>query len=141
MIDIIISLSSFEQDLQDFSKIVNQVADSEGFKIHSLSVVICGHAKISELNRSYLGRDYNTDVLAFDLRSDNEWRELDGEIYLDAQTAEERAPEFATSSELELRRYLIHGLLHLMNYSDKDDQGKEEMRQKENLYLDQLKLT
>lgn len=112
----------------------------EGHSITSLSIVICGHSKISELNLAYLDRDYTTDVLAFDLRTDLNKSELDGEIYLDAETAKERAPEFETSPHLELRRYLIHGLLHLMGYSDKDEQGKLEMRSKEDFYLNRLKL-
>lgn len=140
MIDIIISLDSFSQDHADFSDIVQHLALSEGFTVDSLNVVVCGHQKISELNRDYLKRDYKTDVLAFDFRSDLKITEIDGEIYLDAETANERAPEFATSSDIELRRYLIHGLLHLMNYSDKTEAGQIEMRKKEDFYLSSLDL-
>jgi len=140
LIDIVISLSSYSPDCEDFSEIANYVLGSEGFKIQSLSIVVCGHERISELNKTYLDRDYVTDVLAFDLRTNPDLLEVDGEIYLDAETAEDRSPEFSTSPEVELRRYLIHGLLHLMNYTDNDDKGKDEMRKKEDFYLDKLGL-
>lgn len=59
-----------------------------------------------------------------------------GEIYVDLDTAAERAPEFETTFEEEAARYLVHGLLHLMGYDDQDEEGQRRMRELEDRYLD-----
>jgi rRNA maturation RNase YbeY len=61
---------------------------------------------------------------------------VEGEVYVDLDTAAERHEEFDTSFEREAYRYVIHGLLHLMGYDDATSEGQETMRQKENQYLD-----
>ena len=58
-----------------------------------------------------------------------------GEIYVDLDTAAERAPEFETTFEEEAARYLVHGLLHLMGYDDRDEEGQRQMRELEDRYL------
>ncbi len=132
-----IAVVETEFGFSDFEEICNRVADAEAYAINSLTIIICGHEKISELNLAYLERDYATDVLAFDLRpeEDSNLNEIDGEIYLDVETARERAPEFETTTEKELQRYLIHGLLHLCGYTDKEESGKSLMSSKEETYL------
>jgi rRNA maturation RNase YbeY len=59
-----------------------------------------------------------------------------GEIYVDLDTAAERAPEFETTFEAEAARYLVHGLLHLMGYDDQDEESQRRMRELEDRYLD-----
>jgi probable rRNA maturation factor len=47
----------------------------------------------------------------------------------------ENALTFNTNFETELRRVLIHGLLHLMDYTDTNEELKAQMRFKEDEYL------
>ena len=109
----------------------------EGFTIEDLSIVLSDHETVVRLNERHLNRNYVTDVLAFDLNDSGASgiRVVEGEVYVDLDTAVERAPEFGTSYDEEVRRYVIHGLLHLMGYRDDQPDGKEEMRRLENLYL------
>ena len=53
---------------------------------------------------------------------------LDGEIYVDLDTAEERAPEFGTTFEAEALRYVAHGVLHLAGHDDATDPQRAAMR-------------
>jgi len=110
---------------------------SEDRTIADLSIVLSDHATVTRLNQLHLGRTYATDVLAFDLGDDETSgrRGLEGEIYVDLDTAFERAPEFGSSYEEEVRRYVLHGVLHLMGYRDDEPETAKEMRRLENLYL------
>jgi rRNA maturation RNase YbeY len=123
---------------------VERVAAGEGLSIVELSVVLGDHGMVRELNREWLGHDYDTDVLSFPLHGGDApgsslgpagRREIDGEIYVDLDTAAERAPEFGVTMETEALRYVVHGLLHLMGYDDSDDANRAAMRALEDRYL------
>lgn len=118
-------------------RLVREVASREGLDIRELSIVFADHETVTGLNQIHLNRDYVTDVLAFDLREDPEHDSgmIEGEIYIDADTAQERAPEFGVSVADEIRRYVVHGLLHLAGYRDDDARSAQEIRELENLYL------
>lgn len=117
---------------------IRRTIAGEGFSTVNLSIVLTDHETVRALNKAHLGRDYVTDVLAFDLSSPEarDRNVLEGEIYVDLDTAFERSPEFETSFDEEVRRYVIHGLLHLMGYRDDDPERREEMKRLENLYLE-----
>lgn len=112
-------------------------ADGEGFAIQDLSIVLADHATVHALNREWLGHDYETDVVSFSLdEAALADRRIDGEIYVDLDTAAERAPDFSTSFDEEALRYVIHGLLHLMGHDDATEGQRSAMRALEDRYLD-----
>jgi len=111
------------------------VAAGEQARIEALSVVFTDHRTVEQLNRRHLRRAYRTDVIAFDLRVHPGDGPVDGEIYVDLDTAAERAPEFRVNYTDEVRRYTVHGLLHLIGYRDDTDAGKQQMRKLEDHYL------
>lgn len=124
---------------------IRHVLSAEGATLVHLSVVLSDHETVRRLNRSYLDHDYNTDVLSFSLRSPSTdapsapgAAAVEGEVYVDLDTAAERHEEFDTSFEREAYRYVIHGVLHLLGYDDATTSGQATMRQKENQYLDAI---
>lgn len=126
-------------DEDTLERLVHHVIEAEEARLVHVSLVLADHATVRELNRSYLGHDYNTDVLSFSLRPDEDSVSrsvAEGEIYVDLDTAAERHEEFDTSFEREAYRYVIHGLLHLLGYDDATESGQEAMRTQEDRYLD-----
>ncbi len=121
---------------EQIREVVASAVVGEGFSIRELSIVLADHETVRDLNREWLGHDYETDVVSFPL-DDAALAEglVDGEIYVDLDTAAERAPDFATSFENEALRYVIHGLLHLMGYDDSTGEKREAMRRLEDRYL------
>lgn len=115
--------------------LVRRVAEQEERPIRYVGLVLAGHETVTKLNREYLDHDFDTDVISFPLGEADD-RAVDGEIYVDLETAEERAPEFDTRPETEVRRYVVHGLLHLMGYKDETPQARERMRELEDRYLE-----
>ncbi|MDR3172565.1 MAG: rRNA maturation RNase YbeY [Treponema sp.] len=78
-----------------------------------LSVLFCNDAYIRHLNAQYRNKDEPTDVLSFALGETVEERYLPGDIVISLETLGENAGYFKVSEDEELRRLLIHGILHL----------------------------
>lgn len=123
-------------DTAGLEALVRRAAEEEGFAIRYLGVVLTDHAAVHRLNRDFLGHDRETDVVSFPL-DDNAVAErvIDGEVYVDLDTAAERAPEFGATFEREAARYVLHGLLHLMGHDDATDAERAAMRALEDQYL------
>jgi probable rRNA maturation factor len=95
-----------------------------------LSVLLCNNAYIKSLNARYRGKDEATDVLSFPLGEtyrdeEGEERCLPGDIVISLETLEENSRYFEVSMDEELRRVIIHGILHL-NGMDHETNGKSE---------------
>ncbi len=97
--------------------------------------MLSDHATVHALNREFLSHDYETDVLSFPMNDEPDPSVVDGEVYVDLDTAHERCSEFGTTFKAETYRYVVHGLLHLLGYEDESPALKKEMRKKEDLYL------
>jgi probable rRNA maturation factor len=93
------------------------VLDRLGLDGWDLAAVFCGDAYIRGLNARFRGKDEATDVLSFSLgetvEENGETRYLPGDIVISLETLTENAGYFQVSPDEELRRLLIHGILHL----------------------------
>lgn len=124
-------------DEEVLESLIRRVVEAEDGSLVHVSVVLADHETVRRLNRSYLEHDYNTDVLSFSLRDpDASTDTVEGEVYVDLDTASERHDEFETSFEREAYRYVVHGVLHLLGYDDATEAGQDTMRAKEDQYLD-----
>ncbi|KAA6438801.1 rRNA maturation RNase YbeY [Dyadobacter flavalbus] len=133
-------LNFFSEDI-DFSlplpqktkKWIKNTAQSEGFEIAGINYIFCSDEYLLEINKQYLDHDYYTDIITFD--NSEEEKQLEGDIYVSIDRVRENAETLQVGFTTELRRVLVHGLLHLMGYSDSDDILKKEMRAKEDQHL------
>jgi len=117
--------------------LVHRIVDAEARSLGTVSIVLTDHDTVLALNREHLGHDYLTDVLSFDLSEAPD--RVDGEVYVDLDTAAERHEEFDTSFEEEARRYVAHGVLHLVGYDDRDADEQAVMRRLEDRFLAAVK--
>lgn len=90
----------------------------------SLSIAFVGPAAIRRLNRDYLGRDGETDVVAFALDSGVSSPRLVGDIYICPRVAAARAREFGEPAAREVRRLVVHGVLHVLGYDHEEGPGR-----------------
>jgi len=91
----------------------------------ALSVVFVGVQEMRSLNCRYLRRDYATDVLSFSYEETMmDGLPFLGEIVIAPEIAENQAVRFKNSPEKELRKLLVHGILHLLGYDHEADQGQ-----------------
>jgi probable rRNA maturation factor len=106
--------------------------DSLGKTNWDLSILLCGDAYIRSLNSRYRELDEPTDVLSFSLGEtvpDGEagMRYLPGDIVISLETLEENARYFRVNEDEELRRLVIHGILHLDGMDHEDNEPSQPM--------------
>ena len=115
---------------------IKEVLRGEGIASGEISLAIVDDPAIHELNRRWLAHDEPTDVLSFILEKDDS--RIEGEIIVSADTAVRRAVEFNWPPDAELLLYVIHGLLHLAGYDDREPTARAQMRDRERFYLQRL---
>lgn len=125
---------SLKVPLDRCRRLLEHVVAEEGVDLGRITVILADHTTVLELNRRFLDHDFHTDVLAFDYAE--EGGPSEGDIIVDLDTALERCHEFDSEFEDEALRYAIHGLLHIMGYSDKTRSDRKRMRALEDRYLD-----
>jgi probable rRNA maturation factor len=103
-----------------------------------LSVLFCGNAYIRDLNKRYRGRNEPTDVLSFYLGEKDGDSYLPGDIVISLEALEENALYFKVSPDEELRRLLIHGILHLDGMDHEGNTPEEPMLIKQEEILRRL---
>ncbi|MGR3219351.1 MAG: rRNA maturation RNase YbeY [Candidatus Anammoxibacter sp.] len=120
----------------EIKKILKNVLKDVG-KDAELSIVFVDDEKIKELNKSFLGKDTSTDVLAFYLGDSGKEEDgkICGEIVVSVETAIEVAGKINSDVTSEIYLYLVHGLLHLMGYDDKDKKMADKMHSEERRIL------
>lgn len=116
---------------------IEQIAALHKKEIHALSFVFCSDNYLLEINQKYLNHNYFTDVITFNL-SEND--KIEGEVYISIERVKENARTEKITFEAELHRVMIHGILHLIGYSDITSEEKKLMTHKENEALQNLKM-
>lgn len=112
---------------------LNLVAFEEGNKIQNLNFLIVGDKRMIHFNKTYLNHDYSTDIITFD---NSENKKISGDIVISIERVKENSKKYKVKLEDELRRVMVHGLLHLLGYDDKNEKEKKRIRKKENYYLE-----
>lgn len=99
----------------------------------NLNFIFCSDEYLHSINVQYLNHTTYTDIVTFD---NSETKELiEGDVFISVERIKENASKFNTSFDEELHRVIIHGVLHLIGYSDKGTTNKAAMRRKEDTYL------
>jgi rRNA maturation RNase YbeY len=111
---------------------LKDVARKEGFNVGELNYIFCSDAYLLDINQKYLGHDTLTDIVTFDNSEESDV--IEGDVFISIERVRENALKFDTRAS-ELRRVMVHGLLHLIGYKDKGKAQKELMRSKENEYI------
>jgi len=107
---------------------LKEVALSEGYEIDGLQYVFVSDDELYEMNAKYLNHNTLTDIITFDY---SENRTLNGDLFISIDRVRDNAVTFNASFDLELRRVMVHGLLHLAGYGDKSPEDEQLMRRKE----------
>lgn len=120
-----------KQVLKDW---ISLVIESEGKKKRDISFIFCNDTYLSEINVQYLKHHTLTDIITFDYTADNKGR-ISGDIFISIERVKENAESLKIPFVNELHRIIIHGVLHLLGYKDKNKVDKALMRQKEDYCL------
>lgn len=113
---------------------LNEVAKQEGKRILELTYVFCSDDYLLQINQEYLNHDTLTDIVTFDNSEDP--KRIEGDIFISIDRVKENGDALGTK-ETELKRVMVHGLLHLLGYKDKKKEDKATMTEKEDFYIKQ----
>ena len=119
-------------DERKVTRWIKSVAADYGFAVGNINYIFCSDERELEVNRQFLGHDYYTDIITFDYSTPST---LNGDIFISLDTVRSNAEQLGIDFDEELRRILIHGILHLTGQGDKTPETKAEMTRKENLAL------
>lgn len=107
---------------------ISGIIAAEGFELGEILYVFCDDDYLHKLNVEFLNHDTLTDILSFDYGMG---KELNGEIYISVERVLDNALEYSVEFPNELKRVMIHGILHFMGFKDKTMAEEKAMRLKE----------
>lgn len=123
--------SETEFSLPDSDKYVEwiiETIETSGFSLGEITYVFCDDDYLHQINMDYLNHDTLTDIISFDYSLG---KQVNGEIYISIERVKENASEFNEPFERELKRVIIHGVLHFLGHKDKSPKEEAQMRHKE----------
>ena len=115
---------------------IQETISAEQKELVSLNFIFCSDTYLHKMNVEYLDHDTLTDVITFPYSDDDT---IEGDIYISIDRIKENAQIFNVPFLQELKRVIIHGVLHLCGYGDKSKIEQKKMREKENFYLEKIK--
>jgi probable rRNA maturation factor len=108
-----------------------------------LSILLCGDKTITALNTRYRNKAEATDILSFSMgttiQDGDRTVYFPGDIVISLETLSENARYFQIPQDEELRRLLIHGILHLDGMDHETTDREEPMLALQEEILDRLK--
>lgn len=115
---------------------IYDVVKREGGDVGSITCIFCDDDYLLHLNKTFLNHDTLTDIISFDYTK--ELGGVSGDLFISVPTVIGNASTHNVPVEAEIHRVLVHGVLHLLGYDDKEDLAKARMRDTENYYLSLL---
>jgi rRNA maturation RNase YbeY len=111
-----------------YTEWLEKVIRSEDKELDTLSYIFYNDEQLRAINKEYLDHDEYTDIVTF---SYNTTESIAGDIFISVERVKENALKYNASLEEEIRRVMVHGVLHLMGYDDKTKGDSDLMRRKE----------
>jgi probable rRNA maturation factor len=126
----VVGLETFAAKAVKFCLRSRKDNESDLTQLREVSVLIVSDRKMAGLHRQFVNEAGPTDVITFQ----------HGEIFISADTAVRNARRFENSFADELRLYVVHGLLHLHGFDDRDKAGARKMETIQRKILARAKL-
>ncbi|SHK56954.1 rRNA maturation RNase YbeY [Fibrobacter sp. UWEL] len=118
-----------------FETMARKLLAEEG-KEKDVNIVLCSDEFVREMNKNYRGLDKVTDVLSFEWHAEFPGEpEMLGEIYIAKEQVKRQAPEYGNTFYAEMKRVIVHGLLHLSGYDHIKAADRKVMRARECEFL------
>ncbi len=97
-----------------------------------LSYIFVADQVLLGINKEFMKHDYFTDIITFNYNNN---KTVNGEIYISIETVYRNSKKYGVSLKNELLRVMVHGVLHLIGYDDKNENEKKRMREEEDIWI------
>ena len=128
MIDFVYNTDFQIENHRVFSRWLVEVAAAENCLIHDLVFLFVDDQELLTMNKKHLKHNYFTDVITF---GELEGNKISGNIAISVDRVLDNSKTYNVSFDEELKRVMVHGLLHIMGYNDNASNEKSVMSQKE----------
>lgn len=117
---------------EKYSNWIEETILNEGFEVGDINYIFCDDEYLHKLNVEFLDHDTLTDVISFDYVMG---KLISGDIFISVERVKDNAKDLVTEFNEEVKRVMIHGILHYCGYKDKEEKDIKMMRSKEDYYL------
>ncbi|MCK4560284.1 MAG: rRNA maturation RNase YbeY [Calditrichia bacterium] len=100
--------------------------------IETLDIIFTDDENLRDMHEHYLDNKDYTDVMAFNLGTEDA---IEGEIYISGDRAQDNTLRYDVPLEVEICRLIIHACLHLAGYEDNNESNRQRMKKKEEDFL------
>ncbi len=114
------------------TELAGWLCDEIKLPIETLDIIFTDDEKLREMHENYLDDKDYTDVMTFNLGTEDV---IEGEIFISSDRAQENALRYNVSLEVEICRLIIHACLHLAGYEDNNESNRQRMKKKEENFL------
>jgi probable rRNA maturation factor len=132
------NFDNLDIDMPKLGKLVKSICRRFGLRSATVSIAIVSDAEIRRINNQFLGRNYSTDCLSFDLSDDGANAPKFFELVVNAQRAVKQANLHGHLCDAELALYVAHALLHQFGFDDSQQAPAREMHNTEDEILQQF---
>ncbi|MEK9657698.1 MAG: rRNA maturation RNase YbeY [bacterium] len=120
---------------ENFESFVKNVLKEKDIHTGIIDIRFVNETEICRLHKEYLGQESVTDIVTFNL-GDQESPMAD--LYICYEQAKRQAKQYKQSLEKELKRLIIHGILHCCGYDDIKEEDRERMENEQEKLLEKL---
>ena len=113
---------------QRIKRWIEAVVRQQGKKVGAIGYLFCDDEGLLRANQEFLQHDTYTDIITFDYV---ERGVVSGDIMISVDRVRENAATYHVTFDHEMRRVIIHGILHLLGQKDKSPADAAAMRKKE----------
>jgi len=117
---------------RQISKWIKREIESNSRTVGAINIILCSDEYLLEINKKHLTHDFYTDIITFNYNSESL---ISGDLYISVNRVFENASKFDDNFYTELRRVIIHGILHLLGNEDNSPELKERIHAMEDLAL------
>ena len=118
--------------------IIKNIFKFNKINLYDISIIFTSDIFVSDLKKKFFSKNQWTDVIAFPLHNNKDTK-IEGDIYISMPTAIVNADKYNEPYEKEIARLMIHGVLHLIGFSDDTKKEKDIMSKIEDRLLKETK--
>ena len=118
---------------EQVSEWIATIVAQQGQELSNLTYIFCSDDYLHKINVEYLDHDTLTDIITFN-NADEEGT-VEGDVFISIDRVRENAKDLGTSFRDETHRVIIHGVLHLLGFTDKSEAEEALMRKQEDSSL------